>query len=443
MVTQSGELCAAQQPLSVEVIDQVLDRIAATNEFSAPELRQNASHSAGEVTDDLIDAIRRMRSVDVKWLIRMVLKDMRPATLPDALTMHLFHPSLQAAFHVRRSVVDAVGVLPADKERGEPQDPQTIVNTKHHRVTTRTGTMIDLPRFEKARSIRHCCSLPDSAEVSVERKYDGEYCQIHVSVSDNDGHDIKIFSKSGRDSTMDRHLLLDAIKRCLGLGTSDCRLRHGCISVGELLVWSDETHDIMPFYKIRRHVTRAGRRLGCAQDSPASPEEHLMIVLHDLLLLDDVICIYEPYERRRRRLEGLIRTHSGHAQLGHRKNTLLRGSNAEAVLAKKMAHAIAQNWEGLVFKSCDDPYITTRGGIQQHIKLKKDYIPGLGDSADLVVVGGRRVAIDVYSHGLGNLSWTTFYLACLENKQALTDPGVKPIFRIMGQVCRPAVSIKI
>ena len=40
--------------------------------------------------------------------------------------------------------------------------------------------MVALPSFEKARSIRHAQLLMRNRQVSVERKYDGEYCQIHV-----------------------------------------------------------------------------------------------------------------------------------------------------------------------------------------------------------------------------------------------------------------------
>lgn len=36
--------------------------------------------------------------------------------------------------------------------------------------------------------------------------------------------------------------------------------------------------------KIRRCVTREGRRLGCTEDLAPDPEEHLMIVFHDILL---------------------------------------------------------------------------------------------------------------------------------------------------------------
>lgn len=40
--------------------------------------------------------------------------------------------------------------------------------------------------------------------MSMERKYDGEYCQIHIDLSKKDNGWLKIFSKSGRDSTSDR-----------------------------------------------------------------------------------------------------------------------------------------------------------------------------------------------------------------------------------------------
>lgn len=67
-------------------------------------------------------------------------------------------------------------------------------------IRPRAGIMVGLPVFEKARSIKHCCQLVGRREVSVERKYDGEYCQIPIQ-RHRTGHDISIFSKSGRDST--------------------------------------------------------------------------------------------------------------------------------------------------------------------------------------------------------------------------------------------------
>ena len=47
-----------------------------------------------------------------------------------------------------------------------------------------------------------------------------------------------------------------------------------------------------------------------------------------------------------------------------------------------------------MLKSYDGPYFLWYGS-SIFIKLKKDYIPGLGDAVDFVIIGGRRYARDV------------------------------------------------
>jgi DNA ligase 4 len=65
--------------------------------------------------------------------------------------------------------------------------------------------------------------------------YDGEYCQIHIDLS-RASDSIKIFSKSGKDSTIDRIGLHRALRDSLGLDTADCRIKRLCILEGELLI---------------------------------------------------------------------------------------------------------------------------------------------------------------------------------------------------------------
>jgi DNA ligase-4 len=156
------------------------------------------------------------------------------------------------------------------------------------------GVMISLPLFEKARSIEHCCQLVGKHSASVERKYDGEYCQIHVNIS-TDNTVMRIFSKSGRDSTEDRVSIHDVIKQCLRIGTADPPVKQRCIIVEELLVWNGRRQVLMPFYKIRRHILRAGHRIGCTQDSLQSEDEHLMLMLYDVLLMDKINCLSSSY----------------------------------------------------------------------------------------------------------------------------------------------------
>src|ERR1700744_6167355 len=107
---------------------------------------------------------------------------------------------------------------------------------------------------------------------------------------------------------------------------------------------------IMPFYKIRRYVSREGRQLGCARDSPPSEDEHLMIMFYDVLLLDNILCLHEPIHLRRRRLETLISRKTGQAEIGEGIQIDLRHSSGISRLRDEMASAITKGWEGLVIK---------------------------------------------------------------------------------------------
>jgi DNA ligase-4 len=103
--------------------------------------------------------------------------------------------------------------------------------------------------------------------MSIERKYDGEYCQIHVDLT-NKQTPIQIFSKSGKDSTADRSTILSVLKESLRIGLKGCKFTKYCILEGELLVWSDKLGGIADFHKLRKFLPRAGTFIGIDHDSP-------------------------------------------------------------------------------------------------------------------------------------------------------------------------------
>jgi DNA ligase-4 len=113
--------------------------------------------------------------------------------------------------------------------------------------------------------------------------------------------------------------------------------------------------------------------------------------------------------------------------------------NAPELLVEIFARAIVQRWEGLVLKGCDDPYFSPYS-VRAFIKLKKDYIPGLGDTADFAIVGGHRDARDEQELGIGELWWTSFYIGCLENKDEVCRSNARPRFRIIDRIDRHGIS---
>lgn len=269
VMSQAENQLVPGQEVSVEEIDDALQAISSRCRFSGPAVQK--SHAAVDVDEDLGPLYRRLSSRDSKWLTRMILKSYAPVQLPiDTVLKNvhfllpqllLFQDSFEAAAHLLRST--SLKHFPPRPQR----DFAHLLNKealKH--LVPRPGHKVGRPGFYKARSLKHCCKMIDRRRMSLERKYDGEYCQIHVDITKG-APSIRIFSKSGKDSTLDRAGILQTVKRSLKIGGLDCKVSRRCILEGELLVWSDRDSKILEFHKLRKFLARSGRMIGTDYDS--------------------------------------------------------------------------------------------------------------------------------------------------------------------------------
>ncbi len=277
--------------IALEDLDDILDQTAATSPLSSAGLRERVRERCGRLrsADQLLSGVFQMlHSSEAKWMVRMLLKNYSPVTIPDSLAMAKFHFLLPELLTFQNSFPAAVRLLGGSNIRHVPIQParDTYDELRESAVSgmaPQVGVMTARSTYEKARSVRHCCQLAGPRRMSVERKYDGEYCQIHVDL--NRSRDcITIYSKSGRDSTNDRVALHLVLGDCLRLASADSKIKNQCILEGEVLVWNDDKGQIAPFHRIRSHVKRSGRSIGTARDSPANLSEHLMIMFYDILL---------------------------------------------------------------------------------------------------------------------------------------------------------------
>jgi DNA ligase 4 len=159
-----------------------------------------------------------------------------------------------------------------------------------------------------------------------------------------------------------------------------------------------------------------------------------MIMFYDILLLDDISCFRETREQRRQQLCSLVQCIRGRVGIGSREVIDFSSRQAPILLQEVFNQAVTRRWEGLMLKGCDDPFFSLDG--TRFIKLKKDYIAGLGDTADLAIVGGRRDATDEQELNIGRLRWISFYIGCLENKDEVCRSNAKPHFRILDAIGR-------
>ena len=161
-----------------------------------------------------------------------------------------------------------------------------------------------------------------------------------------------------------------------------------------------------------------------------------MIIVYDAMLIDDNPILNVSYTRRRRLLKKLIKSIPGRAALAIRDIIDFSSSNGPVQLQQALARAFAMRWEGLVLKPCDEPYFgTSKLSYGEYpicwIKLKKDYIKGLGDTADFAVVGAGYDATEARNFGGLKLRWTHFHIGCLTNRDEVVQQEAKPRFTVI------------
>jgi DNA ligase-4 len=169
----------------------------------------------------------------------------------------------------------------------------------------------------------------------------------------------------------------------LRIGRPDCAFKEKCIVLGEMVLYSDNEQKIMPFSKIREHVSRSGSFIGVYQDSLPHEWEHLMIVFFDVLVLDNEPMLRHGLQKRRNLLRRLIQVKVGRSMRS--EWSLLDFKTGDGIMDFKQAFArsLANHQEGLVLNPLHAPYFplsVEQGRRRQEffIKVKQDFLGDMG-----------------------------------------------------------------
>ena len=198
-------------------------------------------------------------------------------------------------------------------------------------------------------------------EFAIEYKLDGERVQIHV-----EGEKIELFSRSLEKISSYYPDIIEKIPKIIQA--------ENAILEAEIVAINENTGDFLPFqelmhrrrkYKIEKAVT----------------EYPITVNFFDVLYCNGKNCTELNYSERRKKLENIVKENEFAKYI---PMTIAKNENE---IQEFFENSINAGSEGLMLKMLDKPYQAGSRG-SHWLKLKREYRNELGDSLDLVVVGG-------------------------------------------------------
>lgn len=224
---------------------------------------------------------------------------------------------------------------------------------------------------------------------TCEFKYDGERAQIH-KLPDGSIH---VYSRNSENMSGRYPDIMNAIQKWLKPTTESFIL--DC----EAVAWDKEAKKILPF-----QVLSTRKRKDVKEEDI---KVRVAVYAFDCLYLNGKSLLQNSLESRRKQLkEAFIETEDEFYFAKH-----MDSNNIEDIQTF-LDVSITSNCEGLMVKSYSSKEATYEPSRRSRnwLKVKKDYLNGVGDSMDLVVVGAY------YGRGKRTSVYGAFLLACYDSE---------------------------
>ncbi len=353
----AAELCGRKRKaLSVKEVFDGLHKIASASGAGSQDVKVKI----------LAGLLKSASALESKYIARLVLSTLRlgasDMTLLDSLSIAFTgtkknKPKLEHAYHICPDVCLIAETVAKKGLKGLSK------------INVKVGVPIQMMLAQRVKSIQEILDKI-KGDLAVEEKYDGERMQIHIK-----GGKVKIYSRRMDDITAQFPDVVAQIKKYIKC--KSCVIEGECCAV-------DKKGKLLPFQLLMQRR----RKYDIEKYIKKIP---VCLFLFDLLYLDGKSYILKDYPERHKALKKVVKKKTSGLQLA---NKIVTDDLKE--IQQFFDKTVKHGAEGIMVKSCGKGSVYkagTRGWLW--IKWKKEYMKGMVDTFDLVVVGafagrGRR-----------------------------------------------------
>ncbi|XP_029460405.1 DNA ligase 4 [Rhinatrema bivittatum] len=333
--------CPKKGTLTIQQVNDVLDSIANNNTLKKRDIVKNS----------LLKLISQSTALEQKWLIRMIIKDMKLGISQQTI-FSVFHPDAAELHSVTT-------------------DLEKVCTQLHNLSVSLTDVSIMLfsafkPMLASIANIQHIEKQMHHQSFYIETKLDGERLQMH-----KDGDVYKYFSRNAYDYTHQfgasplEGSLTPFIHNVFKTNVQNCILD------GEVMAYNPSAQTFMQKgskFDIKRMV----------DDS----DLQTCYCVFDVLMLNDQKLARETLRKRYEVLQDLFTPIVGRIQIVHKSDASTQKNVVDA-----LNEAIDNREEGIMVKDPMSTYKPDKRG-EGWVKIKPEYVTGLMDELDILIVGG-------------------------------------------------------